>query len=578
MKKNQKSFTLIEILVGTSLLLIVFLGIFGLYQLGLKTISHSKNKIVATAIAEQEIEKIRNLDYDSVGVKDGFPNGTLEANSVVNRNNVQYLVERRVDYVIDSLDGIVSPDDDCPNDYKKAEIKISWSGQFPGKVEFFTDITPKNLSQECSVLGGILSVSVFNAYGIMVASPLIEIKNPSTDQVLKTATPNDGKHYFSLEPSVYKVAVSKQGYSKERTYGTEEITTPEKPHPSVLQGSLTEISFSIDNLSSFFVDTLSPWGQSSFSDSFIDESKISEKFNTLVNNGQVNLNKNEIGEYLSSGYLISTSIFSDKLLNWKEFSFNDSEPENTDLKYQIYYLSGENWVLIPDADLPGNSQGFDSSSVDLSGLNISTYSQLRIKANFSTTDVLSTPVLYDWQITWQTSDATPIPNVVFNLQGLKIIGTDEQDKPVYKYSVDHNSGPNGHKDISDLEWDSYTFSIDPDIDLDLTEINPSPQPIGLSPNAGVSVKLYFEAENSLLITVQNIVTMEPVFSASVRLYNLGLNYDITQYTDEKGQTLFIPLEPAVYNLEISFVGYNSISTTVSVSGDTIKTINMEQIE
>ena len=64
--KSQKSnvrngFTLVEVLVGTFLILIVFLGIFGAYQLGLRVVGQSRNQIVATAIANQEIENIRNL-------------------------------------------------------------------------------------------------------------------------------------------------------------------------------------------------------------------------------------------------------------------------------------------------------------------------------------------------------------------------------------------------------------------------------------------------------------------------------------------------------------------------------------
>ncbi len=435
--KKTESFTLIEVLVGTFLILIVFLGIFAAYQLGLKVVGQSKNKITATAIANGEIEKVRNLPYESIGIIGGFPEGDLESIKTTTINNIEYTIETRVDYVVDSADGISAPEDECPNDYKRMEVKISWSGLLGGEVKLITDVSPENLAQECAETGGILLISVFDAYGTMVTSPLIEIKIPATGEVVKTATPIEGKHFFSLAPATYKVVISKTNYSSERTYGIEEITTPEKPHLIVLEGELTESSFSIDKVSSFSVDTLS----------LLDEEEV------------------------------------------------------------------------------------------------------------------------------------PIPNAFFHLQGGKIIGTDENEGPVYKYSQGHVSGGDGHIDISNLEWDNYAFSTDPATGLDLESTEPSPQPIGLSPDTFQKpVKLYLTAQNSLLVTVQDLNTAEPIFSAAVRLYTLDLTYDNTQYTDGGGRTYFIPLESTDYTMEIEAAGYVGYSGIVSVLGDTTKIINLERIE
>lgn len=581
--QNSNSFTLVEVLIGSFLILLIFLGIFGALQSGLKVLGQSKNKIVATAIANQKIEQIRNLPYESVGVKESFPDGILEKTEKILRNKIEYEIETRVDYVVDSADGISPPEDDCPQDYKKVEVKVSWTGRFSGEVKLTSDISPQNLAQECATLGGILSVSVFDAYGIMVPSPLIEIKNPETDETLKTATPLEGKHYFSLEPETYKVVVSKSGYSSEQTYGSGEIyngktiITPEKPHPMVLDGQMTEISFSIDKLSSFSVETLSPWGEDYFADSFSDASKISESSNVSISGDEVNLLKID-EQYQSPGYLISATILPGSLTNWNEFSFADLEPTGTQILYQILYFNGENWILIPNNDLSGNSAGFSMSPVDLSGLNILTYPQLRLRGDFTTADPLVSPTLYNWQVSWITSEPTPIPNTTFNLQGAKVVGKDAGEESIYKYQVNQTSDASGKKNIFDLEWDSYNFSINPATGLDLVEINPSPQPINLPPDSTIPVKLYLDSENSLLITVKNLETLEPVFAASVRLSNSGLGYDTTQYSNEEGQTYFLPLQAATYNLEVQALGYSDSSTSVSVWGDVTKTIKLEQIE
>jgi len=573
--KSSKGFTLVETLVGTALMLIVFLGILGAYQLSLKVIGLSKAKIIATAIANGKIEKIRNLAYGSIGVQGSFPEGVLEATTDTVQNNIQFTIETRVDYMVDLADGEVLPQDECPNDYKRAQVKVSWPGRFGGQVILVTDIAPKNLIEECSTGGGILSVSVFDAYGIMVPSPLIEIKDPATDETLKTATPFEGRYYFSLAASTYKVVVSKDGYSTERTYGTDEITTPENPHPAILEGKSTPISFSIDKLSNFSIDTLSPGGEGYFFDSFSDETKISESSNIFVSDGNINLTETE-GVYSPSGYLISTAVAPESLIKWKELSFNDSTPADTQILYQFLYFDGENWILIPDADLPGNSDGFGNSPIDLSKLNIVNYPQLKLKGNLSTQSSVISPTLYDWQISW--TEAIPIPNATFHLQGQKTIGSDEGENPVYKYSQDKTSNSSSHIDLSNLEWDLYTFSIAPASGLDLINIQPSPQPINLPPDTSASVKLYLDAQNSFLLTVRDNNNLEPIFSATVRLYNTGLGYDQTQYTNAKGQTYFIPLDNATYNLEISSLDYLPVSTTVSISGDETETIKLEPEE
>jgi len=572
---NNKGFTFIDVLVGTALTLIIFAGIFGAYQLGIKVVGQSKNKITATAIINQQLERIRNLPYDSVGVTGAFPEGVLEPVSTTSQNNLIYTVETRVDFVIDSADGISSPDDDCPNDYKKAEVKVFWSGRFPGEVEASTDISPKNLAQECAVSGGVLAVSAFDAQGLMIFSPLIEVRDPLSGVTLKTAFPESGKHYFSLATSTYKVIVSKTGYSQERTYGIDEITTPEKPHPIVLEDQMIEISFSIDRLSSLAVDTMSPWGQDFFSDSFLNADKASDLFNVTISGGEAKLSTTTEG-YLASGSLASTPVLPSSLLNWDEFTFNDVSSPNSDLSYQIFYASGTDWLLIPDSELAGNSPGFNISPVDLSSLDSGTYSRLKLKASFSTNSTSTTPVLYQWQLSWITSLATAIPQAAFNLRGAKIIGLDSFEQPVYKYLQNHISNGQGHIDIIGLEWDSYTFSVEPDTGLDLTGTDPLPQPISLNPDTALPVNLYLDSENSLLLTIQNLETLEPVFSASTTLFKVG--YSQTQYTDERGQTYFIPLAPASYNLNVSSAGYAATSTQIAVSGDTVRTVKLRQIE
>jgi len=569
---KEKSFTLIEVLVGTALVLIVFLGIFGAYLLGFKVIGLSERKITATQIAQGEIEKIRNLPYlevGTIGAQPPYASGSLESLSSTTLNGTEYTIERKIKLISDSADGL---EENCPVDYKKAEIKVSFSGKFAGEVVLTTDVIPKDKTEEAQICEenpiGILSVQVFNSIGEPVSSPTIEIFNPQTNELLYSATPFSGKEDIPLSQGTYKISVSKNNYSSERTYSIDEIAIPEKPNPFVLEGQITEISFLIDRVSSMLVKTLSTYGQGFFSDSFLDESKISQKENISISDGQATLSTT------TTGYLISIEISPSNLTEWGEFSFADEEPEGTDLKYQLYYKPETEWILIPDSNLPGNSTGFDISPVDLSNLDISTYSSLKIKANFLTESPSLTPILYDWQISWKNSEPTPISNVSFDLRGEKLIGKDANENPVYKFSNTNQTNSQGEIQISNLEWDVYHFSNfqrESQL-LDLINSDPS-QPISLNPNTNPEVNLYLGSQNSLLITVQDSVSLEPIFSATIILSATGL--EETQYTNPKGQTVFIPLEEKTYSLSVEAVGYSPISTTVSVSGKTTKLIKLE---
>jgi hypothetical protein len=100
----------------------------------------------------------------------------------------------------------------------------------------------------------------------------------------------------------------------------------------------------------------------------------------------------------------SFTILTKGVLVTPPITFNDLKTENPDRNHwdgvkwtkssaddsigvQIEYLNGGIWNLVPDLDLPGNSDGFfnqssDFCAVDLSTLNTSTYETLRIKVIF----------------------------------------------------------------------------------------------------------------------------------------------------------------------------------------------------
>lgn len=587
---KMKGFTLIDVLVGITLMFIVFLGIFGAYQLGLKVVGLSQNKIIATTLANQRLEEARNLPYQKVGIEGIDEDGALPATSYYPPDTQKYTILTDVDCRNNLADGA---EDTCLCDYKTVTCTVSWTGLFEGEISLATDIAPKNDIQECEVAGGVLEVSVFNAQGLGIGGAEVTVEDILTGLIDQCLTDLQGlcvgERGIFLDPSStpenYKITVTKSGFSIDQTFGTGEgydseiIANPEKPNATILQGQITEMSFSIDILSTFSIETKSSRGKKSFDDEFDNLSKISDYFNVLVSLGEVNLAKTN-GDYTSSGYLISTDITSPNLQGWNQFSWVESKPQNTEIIYQLLYFDGTDWVLIPDNDLVGNSTGLGPSPVDLSNLDYLVYDKLRAKASLSTTDLSQTPRLYEWHLTYFTRVAKPI-TASFYLRGEKIVGTDVEEEPIYKYlPAEHTIDKSG--DIAGLEWDTYIFSdwtisgesVELEEGIPGQILQDGSLSVNLSPNIIQPLTLYLATENTLLVSVKDSDTLDPIFSASVRLYNASLGYDKTQQTDENGETFFVPLQEGTYNLEVTAEGYEAYTGQVSVSGDSTCTINL----
>lgn len=576
----KKGITLVDVLVGIFIFCLFFFGIFGAYKLTLKILFQSKARVIATSLANQKIEQIRNLPYNKIGIEGGYPAGEIPPSENTTLNGVNFTISTIVDFIADERDGIAQPEDSCPNDYKRATVTVSWQGKYPGQVSLSTDIAPKDEIQECEISGGILQVQVFDSQGELIEGANVEVEDVFSELEKNCITSLSEKCYIVLPPSQpgksenYKITVTKLGYSKDETfregdvYEGKVVYVPEKPNATILEGEIIQKSFLIDQLSTFLVQTRSSRGKEVFLDEFEDLSKISENSNVSIENGEVKLAKSN-GDYYSSGYFLSVPISPSSLKGWGELSFDFALLPDTDFTCQLLYFTGEEWELIPEEDLPGNLEGFSSSPVDLSNLDPQIYNQLKIEGNLSTLNLANTPSVFNWSLSYFTKESFPIGKVSFHLNGQKIVGLDDKGDKIFKYSKNLITQSDGSLSISDIEPDLYTFSnfTKEGENLDLVEIVPSPQPIPLLPNTTENVTLYLEAENTLLVRVLDIDTSQPIFGAQVNLSKEG--YQETKLTDTKGEAFFIPLEEGNYNLSVSAEGYQDYQDPdgIYISGD-----------
>lgn len=271
--EQQKGLTFVEILVGVTIFLIVALSIYSMFNLSLRWVSGMKARVEATAIAQEQIETIRNMGYEDVKTTLGWsPPGVIPSIQTISRGGIDFSVNTSVSYVNDPFDGtsVMSvPPDTLPFDYKKVEVKVSWPKLlgFNTPVLFNTLVIPKGLEGLTSGKGGIW-IRVFDAQGNGISGANVHVENTNLDPdyIVDTSTNADGNVFLTdLDPDNqnYQVAVSKANYSSEKTYSVNDLAslgyvgaTPEKYPLSVIDGQVTEESFSIDLLSNLALNTL----------------------------------------------------------------------------------------------------------------------------------------------------------------------------------------------------------------------------------------------------------------------------------------------------------------------------------
>ncbi len=267
--RSARGFTIIEVVVSMLIVSMLVVAVLGMYTYALGQVAETRAQTDALTLAEEKIEVIRNLPYDSVGTTSGIPSGSILANETVTRNATPFTVATSIVYIDDPFDGTVggTPNDLLGNDYKKARVDVSWTGRYGARtVLAVATVSPKGI--ETNVGGGTLSITVFNASGAGVPQADVTIFNPSlTPAVNVTAqTDNAGKLIFPGAPAAsqsYQITATKALYSTDRTCAinaaasncTDGNPVPTKPHATVLVGELTEISFAIDRLATLTVKT-----------------------------------------------------------------------------------------------------------------------------------------------------------------------------------------------------------------------------------------------------------------------------------------------------------------------------------
>ncbi|TSC86944.1 MAG: hypothetical protein G01um10148_49 [Parcubacteria group bacterium Gr01-1014_8] len=571
--RQSRGVTLIDTIVGTALLMLVFVGISGAFQLSVDVVTNNKARAGAIALANERQEFIRSLPYDSVGTVGGIPSGAIVATETATLNGISYIRRTIILYGDDPKDGTGAADTNAnPADFKVVKTEVSWSAHNGGlrKVALTTRVSPVGIEQ--AVPGGTLALSILDAASAPVANAQVTVINATTNPVVNMLlfSDNDGLVTIIGAPASagYKIVVTKSGYSTSQTYdATAEITNPTPGHLTVALNQTTSFPFSIDLVSIKNVQTFEQIKTSTTTDTFADASQIATTTNTEVAVGLLRL-VGAPGPYSTPGEARSIAIAPQYLVRWKQLRFVDTRPAQTNIAYRLYSSDGSS--LIPDSELPGNSSGFSLSPVDISGISTTTYPGVSLHASLGTANESETPEVLSWEVTHDVGPL-PLPNITFGLQGNKSIGNGPGGT-FYKYSTTTlSTGPTAGVGIGNLEWDTYTTTVDASTGYDIAS-SCAPQPESLAPNEYATTKLILapHTTNSLLVDVRGNGGL--IANATVRLYR-SLGYNVTMTTDSCGQAFFIELSSGSvgggnpYSIDITAAGFQPYTATdVDVSG------------
>lgn len=561
MSRLSRGFGIIDVIVAIALLLILFLALFGVLRASLVLSALAKAKAAAVEVASTQIEYLRGLSYDSIGTVGGIPAGAVAQTATSTVDGVIYVTHTYIEYYDDPADGTTTHDtNSITTDYKVGKVKVSYTLNGISKsVVLVSNFIPPSI--ESSTGGGTLSLHVVNASGGNVGGATIHIVNASTSPAIDFTTFTDTNGFAVIggaaTSSEYQIYVSSSGYSSAQTYARSgQNVNPTPGYLTVAKDQTTSATFAIDQLASLALSTFSPAVTTAFSDTFSNTSNVANQNSTQVAGGALTLTSQSL-----LGSATSIPINPTNLDGWGILSANISTPPGTSIVVQVGNASG---VAFPDAVLTGNTAGFSTFPVTLTGINVSTYPALTLLATLASNATSTTPSLLDWSVS-HTEGPSALVNTSFTLTGAKTIGSDVNGAPIYKTVVNDTTGGTGQKTES-LEWDGYTLALGQTLIEGCV-----PAPYQLSPATATTTALIIgtPAANTLPVLVQD-GTGSAIGNAKVILSASG--YAATIPTSSCGLAYFNTLANGTYSATVSAQGHATTTTpSIVVSGHTATT-------
>lgn len=352
---SYRGFTLIESLVFLFLFAIISLVFFQTYTVGTRLIIESKNRLGATALANQKMEIIRSIEYDSIGTTSGIPAGDLAENETISVNTTKYEVHTFVQYVDDAFDSTVTGTDIIPTDYKRVRITVSWGNLGSDQsVAVFGNFSPNGV--ESSSGGGVLSINVLDGGGSGITGVGVHIVNSAAGVNVTGNTDSTGNLTLPGAPAgteAYTITVSKSGYYGATTYPAYPTSAynPVDVHASVAADVLNQKTLVINQSSDITLTTKDPFGT------------VIPNIDYTLSGGRI-LGTNPNTGVDVSGFSDTGTTNGSGQASYPGESAGDYVVTATGTGYEFFKLSPENLVINEFSAVAGNAASVDVIMLD----------------------------------------------------------------------------------------------------------------------------------------------------------------------------------------------------------------------
>ena len=276
LRDDSRGSTLIELVIGMSVLAMVGAGFFLLYNALISGAITAKQKAVASTLATDQMEYLKSLPYNSLAVAGGsiYATNPLPASSTKKVNNYTYTVKTSINYIDDAFDGCTnyvnqeakvkycrnypSPAgapsvDQNPQDYKIVHVSV-FSRANVKLAEVDTQIAAR-VAETASNTGSIF-VTVIDASGAPVSDATVQVVNTTLNPVLSLSDTTDTAGvaiFYSIPPDTtgfdYTITATKDGFASLSTIKPSGTLQPTYPSLNVFAQQPSSITLPINPMS-----------------------------------------------------------------------------------------------------------------------------------------------------------------------------------------------------------------------------------------------------------------------------------------------------------------------------------------
>ncbi|MEK7202416.1 MAG: carboxypeptidase regulatory-like domain-containing protein [Patescibacteria group bacterium] len=283
-QNSAPAFTLIEVILDAFVITIIFGAVIGSFLVMLNATNSGKIRTMASALANEQMEYLRNIPYDSLSTQDGLiiPQGSIPDTQTVTRGGVSFKLDTMIIFVDDPFDGCVIPVDANPSlwqctdgstsatfdvvpvDYKRINVEALKVGTPTVLIKLSSNAAAK--AAETPSNTGMMLVKVIDAQGAPVASATVTVDNTATNTSMTGLTNAQGYVFVAnLTPdnqNGYHIVATKTGYSTDLTTSrTSQNPNQIQPDVDINIQQVTIQTLAIDWLSTMAVTVTNETGQ-----------------------------------------------------------------------------------------------------------------------------------------------------------------------------------------------------------------------------------------------------------------------------------------------------------------------------